>query len=453
MVGSRRPEIGRRRSHPKPEVEMHARRWSAPALLIVLAASLAGCDRDPVTPPLADHQALAATAAAASLSDVPGVQEVVGEAGPGSTFALFRPADWNGGLVVYAHGYVQPFLPVQLPAGGEHVQAIRDHALETGYGFAYASYSHNGYAVKDGALRTHQLRGLFAESFGEPDRTYLVGTSMGGLIVEMLSERYPALYDGTLAACPVLDGPYNADYVAQFRVLFDWFFQDDAGQSPLPGSLYTMPDGYYLIPPGPGFPQGSPAYLTVLQAVAADANAFQKAVVLASLDQIDLELSNETPAIFESELVQSFLFVLGYQINGANVLYDLLAGHEFFDNTGVRYAGGYLDPTTEAVLNDPAWGVERFVAEPAGANYLTHWWEPTGDLDDPFLTLHTTRDPIVPFRMERMFRDKVEAAGNGELLVQRSVDAFGHCTYGEAEMIRALDDLLAWVEHGVKPAP
>ena len=52
-----------------------------------------------------------------------------------------------------------------------------------------------------------------------------------------------------------------------------------------------------------------------------------------------------------------------------------------------------------------------------------------------------------------MFRERVEAAGDGDLLVQRSVDRFGHCTYGEAALIVAFDDLVEWVEGGVKPAP
>jgi pimeloyl-ACP methyl ester carboxylesterase len=228
-------------------------------LFLFSAVALTGCGDASITAP-PDRHALAVEATAASLTAVPGVLEVLGESGPGSTYALLKPAEWNGGLVVWAHGYVQPFLPVELPVG-EHLPAVRDHALEAGYGFAYASYSHNGYAVKDGAQRTHELRGLFTDAFEAPELTYLIGISMGGLIVEMLSEKYSAQYDGTLAACPVLDGPYNAAYVAHFRVLFDWFFRDPAtGAPPLPGSLFAMPEGYYMIPPNPLLPDGSPAF-------------------------------------------------------------------------------------------------------------------------------------------------------------------------------------------------
>lgn len=423
--------------------------WQRPlTLLVITAAVLTGCDNATLTTPL-DRHTLTVEATAATLTAVPGVLEVLGESGPGSTYALLKPAEWNGGLVVWAHGYVQPFQPVQLPAA-EHLPAVRDHALEAGYGFAYASYSHNGYAIKDGAQRTHELRGLFADAFDAPELTYLIGISMGGLIVEMLSEKYPAQYDGTLAACPVLDGPYNAAYVAHFRVLFDWFFKDPAtGASPLPGSLYAMPEGYYMIPPNPLLPDGSPAYQAVFNAVTASAAAVQTAAAMAAVEQIDLKLAPET---FGFELVSSFLQVLGYQINGANVLSDLLHGHEFFDNSDTFYTSRLLTDASQSLLNHPMYGVERFTGDPPAEKYLEHWWQPDGDLSDPFLTLHTTRDPLVPFRMEKRFREKVEAAGSADFLVQRSVEEFGHCTYGEAPLLQAFDDLVLWVEQGLKPA-
>lgn len=413
-------------------------RYSRSLPLIVCVALLAACDADPVTAP-PPTGALGPQLAAASLTSVEGVVEVVGETGPGSTYALFRPESWNGGLVVWAHGYVQPFLPVALPAI-DHAATVRDHLLESGFAVAYSSYSENGYAVKDAAQRTHQLSGLFAEAFGTPARTYLVGISMGGLVAEMLSERYPSQYDGTVAACPLLSGAAGAEYVATVRVLFDWLFQDAAGASPLPGSLYSMPEGYYLIPPNPAMPAGSPAFQAVVGALTGDPGS---TLALATMNQVDLQFNSP------GELISGLVQVLGYQINGANALNATLHGHGFFDNRGVHYASPALDGTRTAALND---GVARYEAEPPATNYLDRWWEPTGDIRRPFLTLHTTRDPLVPFRQESGFRTVVDGAGNGDLLVQRSVSAFGHCTYGVDQLIDAVEDLILWVETGLKPA-
>ncbi len=64
------------------------------------------------------------------------------------------------------------------------------------------------------------------------------------------------------------------------------------------------------------------------------------------------------------------------------------------------------------------------------------------------LTLHTTRDPVVP----RFHQALYGAIAPGQLLVQRTVNAFGHCQFNEQETLTAFDDLVLWVTEGVRPA-
>jgi pimeloyl-ACP methyl ester carboxylesterase len=394
--------------------------------VVIMAAVAAGCDSDPlgtggaIPPPDGPVQAL---------SPVPYVTEVVGTTGPGSSYALFRPASWNGELVVYARGYVQPFLA---PTLAIEMPGIRDWLLTQGYAVAYSSYSETGYAVRDGWQRTHQLSGLFTAQFGRPDRTYLLGISMGGLIAEYLSERFSSQYDGTLSVCGVLaGGRTNADYVAHFRVLFDHFYP-----GVLPGSLYQMPEGYLLLPPDPasGFP-GSPAFHAVVNAVAGNP---WPAMDMAGMDQIGLAYLDM------GELVTSFLHVLGYQINGANALTERLNGHGFFDNAATVYAGSANDAAVNA-------GVARFTADPAAEKYLERWWEPQGRIARPFLSIHTTRDPLVPARGDARFAARVAAAGASDHLLQRSVNAFGHCAFTAADIPAAFMALVGWARTGVRP--
>lgn len=399
----------------------------ARALAVGLVAVLAaGCDAGPTQPTQFDRHA----PVAAALSGVPGVTEVVGETGPGSSYALFVPSNWNGELVVYAKGYVQPFLEPSLDIDAP---GMRDWLLLEGFAVAHSSYSETGYAVKDGWQRTHQLNGLFVSEFGRPTRTYLLGISMGGLIAELLSERFPSQYDGTLTACGVLGGGrMNADYVAHFRVLFDHFYP-----GVLPGSLYEMPEGYFLIPANPaiGYP-GSPAFQAILGALSANP---LPAFDMAAIEQIGLAYANP------SELMTSFIHVLGYQINGANALTERLNGHGFFDNAATVYSGSSNDAAVNA-------SVARYTADRAAENYLQRWWEPTGRLSNPFVTIHTTRDPLVPIRGDAVFAGKVAAAGASEHLLQRTVDAFGHCAFGPADLPMAFQALVSWVRTGSRPA-
>ena len=77
---------------------------------------------------------------------------------------------------------------------------------------------------------------------------------------------------------------------------------------------------------------------------------------------------------------------------------------------------------------------------------------PTGVLDVPTVTLHTTRDPLVPYFHEREFAEAVGGQGSAGRLLQRSVERYGHCAFSTAEMVGAFQSLAGWVATGQKPA-
>ena len=135
------------------------------------------------------------------------VDEVVdGQFGPGALYRLVRPANWNGRLVLYAHGFVSRSEPVVLPSEAD---LIINLLTPQGFAVAFTSFSENGWAVKDGAQRTHQLLGIFTSKFGPPTGVYIAGASLGGLITIKLVEQYPSAFIGAL---PSVHGP--GGYVA-----------------------------------------------------------------------------------------------------------------------------------------------------------------------------------------------------------------------------------------------
>jgi hypothetical protein len=113
-------------------------------------------------------------------------------------------------------------------------------------------------------------------------------------------------------------------------------------------------------------------------------------------------------------------------------------------NTNTEYTGSSDDELLNA-------GVQRYEATPDAANYLKHWYQPSGKLSIPVVTLHTTRDGAVPLFHEAAYEDLVSAAGRSDMLLQRSVDAFGHCAFGIPDQVGAFFALKTWVETGVKP--
>ena len=63
------------------------------------------------------------------------------------------------------------------------------------------------------------------------------------------------------------------------------------------------------------------------------------------------------------------------------------------------------------------------------------------------MTLHSTRDPVVPVFHETDYAKLAPDAW----LVQRTVNSFGHCAINQQEVLTAFDDLVGWVRHGERP--
>lgn len=352
---------------------------------------------------------------------------VNGRLGPGALYRLVRPTLWNGALVVYAHGFVTPDEPVAIPPDAERVIAL---LAPQGFAVAVSSFSENGWAVKDGTQRTHQLLGIFTSKFGAPSRIYAAGGSMGGLIAVRLVETHPREFVGLLAACPVAGGLRpELDYFANVRVLFDLFYP-----GVLPGSLVNVPAEINVT---------SDIILPAIAAMTADLTG---ASTIARIAQ--------TPVPFASvpELIQSIVTALVGATAYAHVLM-LTHGRPFFDNSDTDYTGALPLPILQSINAN----VQRFSASPAGLNYVEHNYTPTGDLQIPALTLSTFRDPLAPGFHRTMYGTIVAAAGNSDLLVQRSVfgtgNGYGHCTFTPQEIVAAFSDLVQWVEFGIKPAP
>lgn len=347
-----------------------------------------------------------------------------GRIGPGSVYRLFRPTNWNGRLVLYVHGLIAPDAPVALPAEGDLIISV---AAAQGLAVAFSSFSSNGWDVKDGAQRSHQLLGIFTSKFGLPSRVYVAGASMGGLIAIELSETHPETFSGVFAACAVAGGARRQfDYLGNVRALFDFFY---------PGVL-------------PGDAGHVPSNLNVIQDIALPAAA---AIAANPLNALAIASIVQTPLPFASasELGESLVTAL---VGHAGSFADLIArthGHPYFDNRSTQYVGA-LPPALLQAVNA---GVERFDATPDALQYLDHFYDPSGRLSLPMLMLSTTRDPVVPGFHQAAYEAAVAANGDTDLLVHRRIDRYGHCNFTPLELSTALTDLVLWAELGLRPTP
>ncbi|HEX8927259.1 MAG TPA: hypothetical protein VF786_15775 [Terriglobales bacterium] len=359
-----------------------------------------------------------------------------GQTGDGSLYELAMPAQWNGTLVVYAHGIVDPQSPIALP----DVTALRNGLMANGFAVAYSSYASNGYAVKDGMQRTHQLKGLFTAHFAAPRKTILMGHSLGGLVVEALAEKYPSQYDGALPMCGVVGGSVpEVNYVATGRALYDLFFTSGIF-GPFP---YTLP-GDAGNPVDVNFSSGSAAYNGVLANLTAG-YAPPTYITAQYAATIPIPINQNDPV----ETISGLMYLIGFHIRYGADLIERTHDRIPFDNSTVVY-NDPVYPAADPIINNY---VERYTASPDALNYVKQYYTPTGNIKIPMLTVHTTRDPVVPIWHEDLLAQAAAGAGSSNMLVQTKIDRFGHCTMTDQETFAAFQKLIMWVEYGVKPQP
>ena len=368
---------------------------------------------------------------AALAGSVSAQEHFEGATGPGSLYEIDIPGNWNGSLVVYAHGFVQADLPVAPPTDQDGFSQVRTALLAGGFAVAASSYSSNGWALADAVQRTHQLSGIFASKVGHPRRTYLLGHSLGALAIVKLAEAHPGQYDGALAVCGPLGGALaELAYAGDARVTFDYYFP-----GLLPGTTFSVPPGTVFDPAQGGL------FNVVLGAFLANPAKLAQWASAAKL-----------PFANANELLNSALYVVGFLVRFTNDFSERVNGKIPYGNRNTVYQVNVADPVTNAVLSAQLnAGVQRFDADRAALNYYERNYAPTGDIGIPVVTLHTLRDPAIPFAHEAAFATTVGAAGASDLLVQVPINRWGHCAITLGETAAAFGSLVQWVETGVKP--
>lgn len=336
-----------------------------------------------------------------------------GEQKSGANYVLCMPDGWNGTLLIFAHGYVPPQEPLLT------FPPIEDTPLEEviqqqGYALAASSYSSNGLAVLEGLDDSAELVDLFAEEWEAPERVFIVGASMGGLIATLGAETLPDTFDGALALC----GPNGhfrgqVDYFGHFRTVFDYFFP-----GLMPGSTVEIPPS--LVKNWDGF------FLTkILPELLDPANG----------DALD-QLFAVTGAAYSENMVFSRIEVvrrlLWYNVIATDDATEKLGGQPF-DNSETEYSGSQDD----AALNEQ---IERYSADDDALDAMLDY-ETSGALAVPLVTMHTTGDPVVPYAQATLYQEKVEEEESDDLFDHFEVERFEHCLFTPEELSLAFERL------------
>jgi len=347
-------------------------------------------------------------------------QHAEGSAGPGALYAIDVPAAWNGDVVVYAHGIVDPALPVALPSTQDDFTGLRTALLGRGFAVASSSFSETGFALKDAAQRIHQLVGLFTAQVTRPRRVLLAGHSLGAMAALSLAEAHPEEFDGALIMCGFLSGTSREiEYIASARTAFDYFFP-----GVIPGSTFSIPDSVDYRP-------GTPLFMKVQAALVGGFAPPYKTVQFANVARL--------PGVGPAEIVAAALNVIGFNLRYTRDVLQRTQGHIPFDNRTVVYSGSFDDVGLNA-------GIGRWTGDPDAMNEIAKYYTPTGQLQIPVQTLHSDRDPVVPLWHEDLYRQLAAEEGSAASLEQQVVSGFGHCAFGQAAVLAAFDRLVERVD-------
>lgn len=367
----------------------------------------------------------------------------------GAPYRIVVPENWNGTLLIYAHGYRDkadhPGEVDNRTADIAPNAALEPVLLGQGFALAGSAYRDNGWAVQEGIDDIRNLAIYFRFFIGNPQKTILWGFSMGSVITFESMERYGFLYDGALAGCAVGAGaPQSWDSAGDLALAYDKLFgmptvwgtpgdvRDDIdfetevqpkliSEVSNPANfpkfeflrLVTGTPGRGISPPAP--PSFYPGWVFTDMFFATEARAELErrahGPVVQNLNR-DYDLTPEEKA---------YLMALGVP---ASIIEDWLV-------------------TLNAGRNISAPFYSRL--------YLKRNADYSGRINDPILTLHTLYDPLVTVSQEREYSQTVEDAHRSRYLHQAYTNGNGHCNFTGAQLVTSVNEINTWVRTRTKP--
>ena len=356
----------------------------------------------------------------------------------GAGYHVEVPPNWNGKLVMYAHGYAGTggAVAVQNPL-------IRRYLIQQGYAWGASSYAKNYYDVRAGVEDTNALALEFTKiatangrTLAAPTKIYITGVSMGGHITAAAIEDEAAAtavhkvkYAGAVPMCGVVGDTELFNQFAAMQVTA----QALAGLPAYPSDKFADIRALVTSTLFTTFPSAPTAqgmkYLSVLQ-----------------------NITGGPRPMFNLGIAFGGSFPSAYGTFGSDGTVTGILNKNVLDTNAYTYSIDG-DAAGSTALNASA----LKLTAATDANRLRRdglRWIPkiNGEFKIPVVSIHTLGDLFVPFSMEQTYQKRTAAKGNSTWLVQRAIRGVSHCDFTVAEASTAFDDMIKWERDGIKPA-
>ncbi|MBV7429706.1 MULTISPECIES: hypothetical protein [unclassified Acidovorax] len=418
-----------------PPLRAWPRRTVAVPAALAAAVFLAGCAPVATQPQAVAEAAPAATPCPKDLAPI--ARCLSGQDSAGAYYLIAMPQQWNGHLVLHAHG--GPALGA--PRMERAVEDLERWSImvRAGYAWAGSTFRQGGVEVRAAAEDTERLRKIFVQQVARPQRTILHGQSWGASVAAKGAEMFQATaggqrpYDAVLLTSGVLAGGTRSyDFRTDLRVVYQYL----CNNHPRPTeAAYPLNIG---LPRDAAMTQADLAARVneclALNRPAAERTPEQQRKVKTIVDVIRIPASS----------IQGHMNWATFHYR--DVVQHRTGGASPFGNRGVQYKGSPDDAALNAA-------VLRYRADPAAVARFAQDTDLGGRIPVPVLTVKGVEDPTAFVELDAAFKATMEQGGSAARLVQTFTQHNTHSYLSDPTYPALMTALLRWVDEGVKPTP
>ena len=367
----------------------------------------------------------------------------------GAPYRIRVPENWNGTLLIFAHGYRDKAdHPGEIDNRNADVApnaALEAPLLAQGFALAGSAYKDNGWAVEDGIQDTKNLALFFKANVAKPQRTIIVAASLGTFVGYKSMEQFNGIYDGALCLCSAGAGATRL-----------W----DSGVP-----LYLAYDVVFGIPPSWGtvgevrndidFDTEVLAKLAPELSNIANFPRFEFLRLVAKNPGRGL-MPPPPPAFFPGWAITDFFFITEARAElqrraGGPIVQNLDQNYTLTDAEKAYLAGlGLPSPVVDAWLAQMN-ARRNIEAKTSARNYVRNNTDFNGKIRNPILSVHTIIDPLLVVANESAYAELNASAGHEDRLFQTFTTGVGHCAFTGPQILTAISAIDLWVRTGVAP--
>jgi len=388
------------------------------------------------------------------------VQTCGGATSDGAPYAMMVPANFNGTVYLYSHGYRPNIaIPAGIPVYGGYTvtntpqpgpnATVIAALLGKGYGVVGSGFARQGWNA-DSAIKTNvELVGAFKKQFTKTTKVIAWGESLGGFITQALAEKHPDLISAAAPLCMASDVDplmtMAGDALWGMKTFFDptikggSYSAGAAGYAEAMGDLVkvftiigTLQAAFAANPTAPAWPatskvpdaiKGIPSRSALVMVALMAGLPMQSAHFDSTSAPAGLPASNALS--FQVAINPAFAAlenVANAAALGVLAMYDLelQAGGAFFDNTATDYSARVAEEQfiwasalsgnsgTAGLLSVLA-ASPRAKADPAAAAKLKTLASHSGKVEIPTILFTGVADPVTVAGNQQSVADKYAA--------------------------------------------